>query len=201
MRKGRIPVRDVGGFIQAGGDANRRPFFVSAGRDCWASTAWGSVCRDCGQANSRGDTKAEIVFENPGANTGSGAGFEGHASTATRFGAVAAGYRRSPRRRRLFDCGDRSPGHRLRHGSPRTETRKPHGRAPISPQSSCFYARSMPQPMRCGIRVCAAPRREQTSDQNGTGVSLSKRPPAPSSSTQIAPSGPCSISRMRRPML
>ncbi len=37
-------------------------------------------------------------------------------------------------------------------------------------------------------------------DYIGTGVSFTSRPPAPSSSSQIAPSGPCSTSRMRRPM-
>ena len=37
-------------------------------------------------------------------------------------------------------------------------------------------------------------------DYIGTGVNFTSRPPAPSSSSQIAPSGPCSTSRMRRPM-
>src|SRR5690606_36291983 len=44
-------------------------------------------------------------------------------------------------------------------------------------------------------RTAATPRPAQSG-----GVSFSNRPPPPSSSSQIAASGPCSASRMRRPI-
>ena len=37
-------------------------------------------------------------------------------------------------------------------------------------------------------------------DYIGSGINFSSRPLEPSSSSQIAPSGPCSTSRMRRPI-